>query len=245
MNDHISVIIPVRNMAGTIIRAIDSAINVHCLNVVVADDNSDDGTRELAAYYPSDFVGTVLTMQGSVPVGVCGARNRAIQHAQFDWILPLDGDDELLPDAFYILRQHMRPSAGGGYFIYTGYTDGDGYHSPPPIGMITRKNVAHATFLFHRSDWLRVGGYDPMFNIGGEDWALMLALLNAGVEPIRVDQPIYRRYTDGSASSPFPAVTMNARTDRARTYWPTIMQLAREKYPAVFRDGVNAVATSS
>jgi len=224
--NNISVIIPVRNMATTIERAIDSAVKIGCLDVVVADDNSDDGSGRIAANYPSDFVSTLFTMKGSVPIGVSGARNRAIQHAQCDWILPLDADDELLPDAFYILRQHLRP----GTFVYTGYTDDVGDHWPPRIDLITRKNVAHATFLFHREDWLRVGGYSPEFFLG-EDWAFMLALLNAGVRPVRVDEPIYKR---GGT---------NERTARARKYWPTIMALAKERYPAVFEDVLHAIPT--
>lgn len=229
VNNSISVIIPVRNMAGTINAAITSALAVGCQDVIVADDNSDDGSGHLAASYPSDFVNTLITMRGSVPAGVCAVRNRAIQAAAHDWLLPLDADDELLPDALYILRKYMRseydprPVIPGGYFIYTGYLDEQGYHSPPPIDKITRKNVAHATFLFHRADWLRVGGYDSDFFLG-EDWGFMLALLNAGVQPIRIDEPIYKR---GG---------VNVRTDRARRYWPTIWTLAREKYPALFEN---------
>lgn len=234
----ISVIIPVRNMAGTITRAIDSAIKAGCQDVIVVDDYSDDNSGTIAVSYPSPHVSVLRAMWGGVALGVCGARNRGIQKARYDWILPLDADDELLSDALHIFEQFTKP----GHLIYTGYEDSDGsaalttsgYHSPAPIGMITRKNVAYATFLFHREDWFRVGGYDPLFNIGGEDWALMLALLNAGVAPIRVDQPIYRRH-----------VEINARTDRARTYWPTIMQLAREKYPTVFQEGAFAVQTHS
>lgn len=223
MDNNISVIIPVRNMAGTITRAIDSAVKAGCQDVVVVDDCSDDGSGMIAASYPHEFyVSTFLPMRDSVPIGVCGARNRGIQHARYDWILPLDADDELLPDALHIFRQTMKPRS----FVYGGYEEHDTTQSPPPIHTITRKNVAYATFLFHREDWLRVGGYDPLFNIGGEDWALMLALLNAGVQPIRVDQPIYRRH-----------IEINTRTDRARTYWPTIMQLAQEKYPAILREG--------
>ena len=70
------------------------------------------------------------------------------------------------------------------------------------IGMIDRKNVAKATFLFERKTALEIGGYDPQFEIGAEDWAFMLALLEYGAQAIRIDYPVlnYTVTTTGRAT---------------------------------------------
>jgi glycosyltransferase involved in cell wall biosynthesis len=151
--------------------------------------------------------------------GVCHARNLGIQLSTFNELcLPLDDDDELLPDGLQALVDAWQP----GTLVYGGWIEGDEYKSPAPPEMLNRKNVAHATWLFHKDDWRRVGGYDPDFNIGGEDWAFMVALVAAGVRAVRIDTPIYRK-----------AVREGSRTDQARSRFPFIKQLLREKYPAV------------
>jgi len=77
--------------------------------------------------------------------------------------------------------------------------------------MLNRKNVAKATFLFEKKHWLQVGGYNPLFNCGAEDYAFMLALHTTGIQGIAVDQPVYR-YTD----------TKDGRAARCKARWPII-----------------------
>lgn len=159
-------------------------------------------------------------------VGVSGARNIAIQWMVSDGlIIPLDADDELLPDAVNTLANAWEP----GTWVYGGWieVEADGTEtviSAPPPQMLNRKTLCHATMLFHRDDWAKVGGYDPDFNLGGEDWAFQVALTAAGVRPVRVDQPIYRRH-----------IGVNARTVQARSYGDVILRLLRDKYPTVMR----------
>lgn len=169
----------------------------------------------------------------TIHAGVCHARNLGIFHAQNDLIVPLDADDEMLPDGVKHLVEAWQP----GTFVYGNWLEGpylgpDDAYDPgklvnaPPPEMLHHKHVAHATWLFHKDDWARVGGYDPDFNIGGEDWAFMCALVEAGVRPIRINAPIYRR-----------TVRAGSRTDQARGRIDFIKQLLREKYPTVMNAG--------
>lgn len=155
----------------------------------------------------------------SIHAGVCHARNLGVFRVKHDLIVPLDADDELMPDGLQALVDAWQP----GTLVYGGWIEGDEYKSPAPPEMLNRKNVAHATWLFHKDDWRRVGGYDPDMNIGGEDWQFMIALVEAGVKPIRIDAPIYKR-----------AIREGSRTEVARRRIGMIKQLLREKHPGFF-----------
>ncbi|HUY27493.1 MAG TPA: glycosyltransferase [Candidatus Binataceae bacterium] len=91
----VSVIIPVRNGADTLARAIDSALGQEYddgLEVVVANDGSTDSTAQVIASY-GDRV-RVVTLE---PSGVSAARNAAVSVARGEYIAFLDADDEWLP----------------------------------------------------------------------------------------------------------------------------------------------------
>lgn len=91
----VSVIIPVRNGAETIARAIDSALGQDYngdVEVVIANDGSTDRTTEILSGY-NDRI-KVVTVE---PSGVSAARNAAVNIARGKYIAFLDADDEWLP----------------------------------------------------------------------------------------------------------------------------------------------------
>lgn len=199
----------------------------------------EDGSRmEYGLIPPFGHNAFVYTDHGryqniiSIHAGVCHARNLGVFYAKNNLIVPLDADDELLPESLQILVKAWEPGTlVYGNWIETGPTGpgGEGFDTlkfAAPPEMLSRKNVAHATWLFHKDDWARVGGYDPDFNIGGEDWAFMCALVEAGVKPVHIKAPIFRR-----------TVRSGSRTDLARNRIDFIKQLLREKYPRVMHTG--------
>src|ERR1700736_4120167 len=91
----VSVIIPVRNGADTIARAIDSALAQDyegSFEVVVANDGSTDRTAEILSGYGDRI--KVATLE---PSGVSAARNAAVNVARGEYIAFLDADDDWLP----------------------------------------------------------------------------------------------------------------------------------------------------
>ncbi|TXH48260.1 MAG: glycosyltransferase family 2 protein [Desulfurellales bacterium] len=232
---NISVVIPTHNMANTLARAVDSAIAAGASEVVVVNDSSTDDTfkvmRRYVAGYRVRFISTPLP--AGVRAGVCFARNAGIHEARSNWIVPLDADDVLLPDGLNALAA----AAATNTLVYGGWLESAPRHYPeadtalmnevavsaPPPQRLSHKNVTHATFLFQKADWRRVGGYDPQFEAGCEDWALMCALVSAGVQPVRVNAPIYRKYVNcegrGAACAPKAAL---------------LHTLLEQTYPAVF-----------
>ena len=177
----VSCIIPVYNQKEILRQAVISA-RPQCSEVLIIDDGSSEAVNM--------FIDRVYVVRSDSNQGVVQARNVGIKMATSDLILPLDADDTLFFDAVDTLTNLYQP----GHFVYGDWVEWDGgesrYVKAPPIGMIGNKNVAKATFLFSREDALKVGGYHSDFELGGEDWAFMLALLQAGVKPIYVNKPI-------------------------------------------------------
>jgi glycosyltransferase involved in cell wall biosynthesis len=211
----LSVIIPCHNMADTLARAVESALN-EADEILLYDDGSSDDTTtvcwDVTAQSPNV---RYLRRRSAVPIGVCGARNILISNASGKLIVPLDADDAFLPGGITALREAHQE----GSFVYGGWRDQRGDHTPPPIGMLNRKNVAKATFCFEKRHWLQVGGYNPLFNCGAEDYAFMLALVQAGIQGIAIDFTVYE-YTD----------TETGRAAKCKTRWPLIQNLIEDVY---------------
>jgi succinoglycan biosynthesis protein ExoO len=95
----VSTIIPTFRARPTIDRAIDSVLNqsYRDLEIIVVDDNSDDGTYE----YVKERYGAVHQIKAfrlETNSGPSRARNIGIQYSSGDWVAVLDADDAWLPD---------------------------------------------------------------------------------------------------------------------------------------------------
>ncbi|WP_321494390.1 glycosyltransferase family A protein [uncultured Desulfobacter sp.] len=88
--DMISVVLPTFNRAWTLAKALDSALAQDYLNreIIVVDDGSTDGTRELLAGYKDKI--RVLFQDNK---GVSAARNLGIRESRGSFIALLDSDD--------------------------------------------------------------------------------------------------------------------------------------------------------
>lgn len=185
-----------------------------------------DGASKETDWYIEQWA-TVFQGGGNFRTGVCYNRNLGIDGADCEFILPLDADDQLYPDAIERLYAKWQP----GTWVYGNHTeiDEDGHvlrevEAPPP-GMLHRKNLTYATFLFHKDDWQRAGGYDPTFEIGAEDYAFQIALTACGVRPVKLDgAPIYKRM-----------IHPQSRTSAAVEHFPILQNLMRRKWPSVFQ----------
>jgi glycosyltransferase involved in cell wall biosynthesis len=92
----VSVVIPVFNRAATIGAALDSVLRQTFadLEVIVVDDGSTDGTRDMLAAVADPRVRVLLLPENR---GVSGARNAGIAAARGPWVAFQDSDDEWLP----------------------------------------------------------------------------------------------------------------------------------------------------
>lgn len=224
MSERLSVIIPVFNGAETIQRAINSAHWALADHILVYDDGSTDKTLDelecCAKNYPELEVYADLSM--NMRRGVNFARNYLCEHAQDGLILPLDADDTL--KNIHPLRLAWQQ----GVWCYGDYQEINGQQSRlvkgAPAGVLARKELTGISFLFHRDDWKKAGGYDSDFAYV-EDYGLQCSLTNIGIRPHYVDTIVYNRYLKPQG---------NTRSAYAREYWLFYRSMAKLKYPSVF-----------
>lgn len=106
-----SIIIPVFNRVTKIGRAIESCrkaarFSPDCIEVIVVDDASSDGSGEAARAAKAD---RVITLTANL--GVTGARNRGIEAATGQFLVFLDSDDELTEEALLESDAHFAASS--------------------------------------------------------------------------------------------------------------------------------------
>src|SRR5919107_4763688 len=91
----VSVVIPCYNQAHFLGEAIESVLAQSHLRfeIVVVDDGSTDDTAEVAACYP----GVRCVRQDNR--GLSAARNSGLRHSEGEYVVFLDADDRLLPEA--------------------------------------------------------------------------------------------------------------------------------------------------
>ncbi|AQW82764.1 glycosyltransferase family 2 protein [Campylobacter pinnipediorum] len=105
MNDSkdikVSIIIPTFNRKDLFELALKSAINQDYNNkeIIISDDNSTDGTRQLALKYTNDFDFIKYCVNEKYEKGPNGNKNNGFDNANGDAFVILDDDDLLLPGA--------------------------------------------------------------------------------------------------------------------------------------------------
>jgi glycosyltransferase involved in cell wall biosynthesis len=92
----VSVVIPAKNAAAYIGETIGSALMQGGVNeIIVVDDGSTDGTEAIARAIRDPR----LRLMRNDASGVSAARNLGARNARGDWLVFLDADDRLRPDA--------------------------------------------------------------------------------------------------------------------------------------------------
>ena len=112
----VSVVIPCYGQAHFLAEAIESVLaqTYPHLEVLVVDDASDDNASRIAARYPG-----VRCVRGENR-GMAGARNFGIRNTSGDFLVFLDSDDRLLPNAIEVgleaLEKHPESAAAIGTY---------------------------------------------------------------------------------------------------------------------------------
>lgn len=201
----ISIVIPCYNGAQFLPYSIESVLRQTCpaVEIIVVDDGSSDRTVEVASAYAEV---RVISQSHS---GVSAARNTGLQVASGHYLVFLDSDDVLLPEALNIgskeLTLHEQCALVYGYCEYI---RADGTRLPMPyVPKIKRDFYRHllkqnfiqiSGVMFRRSavDYFRTDVY------GCEDWDLYLRV--ARKHDIHCHGKIisqYRRHTANMSTS--------------------------------------------
>lgn len=101
----VSIIVPIYGTEAYLPACIDSIRNQSYKNIqiILVDDQSPDGCPEICDRYAREDPRILVIHQKNK--GVSGARNTGLKHASGEYVLFVDGDDELYSDAVQILLQ--------------------------------------------------------------------------------------------------------------------------------------------
>lgn len=192
--DHrVSVVIPCYNHGEFLGEAIESvrAQEYPDLEIIVVNDGSTDShTLSVLDALEKDIV-----LIGQSNQGLAAARNRGIQEAAGEFILPLDADDKIGPgfirQAVVAMEKDQRVGIVYGQTELFGAKTGLWRKPDYSMPEMLFENMIVATALYRKADWESVGGYRPAMAYAWEDWDFWLALISRGREVARLEHATF------------------------------------------------------
>lgn len=168
--------------------------------IVVVDDGSDD-PETIAALARLDRDPDVTVLRQAENRGPSAARNRALAELETSYFLPIDADDELLPDALERMLAQLERAPEEVGFVYPNaqhcgnqrnYVQSAAYN----VWLLMVQNYCPAPALFDRRAFGGTGiEYPEEIVVGHEDWDLILQLAGRDVRGIPAEGPtfLYRK----------------------------------------------------
>jgi glycosyltransferase involved in cell wall biosynthesis len=203
--------------------------------VVLCNDGSTADLALLKLYLKTMSKGKVFS-RVATREGVAHARNQAAKAAHGELLLPLDADDELLPDSLermvktWDLEGHKHGIVYGDVELF-----GQDWSSIQPGETYDFKELLRRVYmlvgcLHRKSDWEKVGGWKVAMEDGLEDWEYWIALGEIGVCGYYVPATLYRyrKHTEGRLA------WLKADKERFEKAMQTLRDLHRESYAGRF-----------
>jgi glycosyltransferase involved in cell wall biosynthesis len=168
--------------------------------IVVVDDGSDDA-ETIDALTRLDHDPEVTVLRQPKNAGPSAARNRGLAELETSYFLPIDADDELVPDAIERMLAQLEAAPPEVGFVYPGAQHVGNWvdrFDPPAynVWLLTVQNYCPAPALFDRRLFDRTGvSYPEEIVVGHEDWDLILQLAERDVRGVPSDGPtfLYRK----------------------------------------------------
>lgn len=183
-NPLVSVVIPCYNQGRFLGEAIESvqAQTYPHYEIIVVDDGSTDNTDQVAARYEN------VRCIRQTNRGLSGARNSGLNASKGEWLVFLDADDRLLPEALEagVARLQAHPECAFAYGAYNymtaeGEATSAGYHvcveENQYLELLRQGNYIGAIMavVFRRSVFDSVGHFNPRLR-SVEDYDLYLRI---------------------------------------------------------------------
>jgi glycosyltransferase involved in cell wall biosynthesis len=179
----VTVVIPCYNQASYLGEAIESvrAQTYRGFEIVVVDDGSTDATAAVAGSHPE------VRLLRQRNAGLSAARNAGLELSRGGYLVFLDADDRLLPNALRdgvdSLARHPEAAFTSGHFRFI---RGDGstksefaqepIECPPYEGMLRGNYIGmHSTVMFRRAIFDKVGSFDTSLH-SCEDYDLYMRI---------------------------------------------------------------------
>jgi len=200
----VSVVVPCYNAHLYLRDTLDSirAQTFSDFEIVLVDDGSNDAaTLAFLAGLDAD-IKLVRKSNG----GLSSARNAGFAAAAGRYVLPLDADDQIVPD---MLKRCVAALDADSELDYV-HTQIDVFGDERGVVRKTwnffeqlATNQLPYCMLMRRTAWERVGGYDETMREGYEDWEFNLRLAKLGLSGLQIPAPLfrYRRLASGMLRS--------------------------------------------
>jgi len=195
----VSVIIPSFNHGEFLAEAVKSVLNqtFKSYEIIIIDDASDDEiSTDIALSFASQNIRVLVNKKN---LGVCASRNRAIEQARGEFILPLDADDKIAPT--YIEKAVAALESGVADVVYCKVMLFGAKRKDWGLPHFSSYNILFGNLVFNcalyrRKDWKEVGGYSEAFVNGYEDWDFWLSFLERQKTFYKIEEHLffYRRH---------------------------------------------------
>ena len=195
-NELISVVVPCYNVGAFLDETLESVLIQSYTNweCIIVNDGSSDNTHDVALDWErKDKRFIYLKLENG---GVERARNKGIERAGGEYILPLDGDDKIAPGFLEKTLQVFRDKPET-MLVYTlveqfGAKEGIWWELKDfSLYNLAINNMIVCTALYRKKEWVRTGGYDERVKYHWEDWELWINMLKDGGEVVRINEPLF------------------------------------------------------
>jgi len=188
--DKVSIIIPCYNSGKTLERTVLSALEQTWKNfeVIIVNDGSDD---KHTLNILSKIQGVKLINQ--LNEGLSSARNTGIDNATGNFVLFLDSDDYMRPDAVEIMINKVKTFKFSYAFCDTQLRGNKIGTRVKHYNFFEQLFINHIPyFILIKKDIVKkVGAYDANMKHGYEDWELNIRLAINGFFPGRVEESLF------------------------------------------------------
>lgn len=180
----VSVVIPCFNHSAYLLEAVNSVLNsTHpLLEIIIIDDGSTDNSGEVALELMSRHRNVFYIYQENQ--GPASARNRGIQEARGEYVLPLDADDKIssqyIEKALEVLKNNPGIAVVFCKAEYFGLKSGLWKLKEFSLKKLAIDNMIFSCAMFRKEDWKNAGGYSCELIGGWEDWEFWISMLKNG-----------------------------------------------------------------
>jgi len=201
-SDHsikISVIIPCYNQARYLPEAVESLVRQTYANweCIIVNDGSTDNTAEVAnqliAHYPDRHIRFIDKPHS----GVSDTRNRGIEVATGEWILPLDSDDMFEPSfmqrAVDIVNREPRVDIVFSNMQEFGASTGQWIPDEYSREHVMIADTMPYASLYRKALWHKVGGYNKPLSLirQPEDWSFWISCSKHNIVVRRIEEKLF------------------------------------------------------
>lgn len=198
MNKAVSIVVPVCNREGLIVRCLDSikAQTYRQINLIVVDNNSTDGsvavvTDWMSSNVSEDFRAKLLHQP--IP-GAMAARQMGLDVVETDYVVFFDSDDAMRPE---LISTAMENIGDNDIFVWRRVvheTDGKTFVNRMYRGNLLRRHLFNAllatqVYMVRTEVLAECGGWKGMLR-GWDDWEVGTRLLLRNPRIKLTDQPL-------------------------------------------------------